>query len=106
MMATCKDCAHYEVCNWDKDKYDKSIITSFPNCNEKNCGLFQNKSDFVNVVRCKNCKYFGEYTEQHKVTVERADGDCFIYALYSEDRQFWSVQYDDYCSYGKRKDNE
>ena len=58
---TCKDCIHYEVCDWDKDKYDKSIITSFPNCDEKSCGLFQNKADFVEVVRCEKCTRSVDY---------------------------------------------
>lgn len=84
---TCYDCIHYEVCDWDKDKYDKSIITSFPDCNEKNCGLFQNKADFVEVVRCKECEH-------------RKNG---IQGYYCDLTDFL-IKDDDFCSHGERRD--
>ena len=60
-------------------------------------------ADVVEVVRCKDCKHFCEYSEAHKRAVERADGDCFIRMMYSLDHQFYAVRYNDFCSYGERK---
>ena len=60
--------------------------------------------DAVPVVRCKDCVKFWEYTEEHKATVEKADGDCMIRCMVApDDPQFCAVQKDDYCSMGKRK---
>ena len=54
---TCKDCIHEKVCI-DKHYYDEDSILS--------CDDFKNKSDFVEVVRCKDCgsynKHYGECT--------------------------------------------
>ena len=44
---TCKDCMHYKICVWTQVETD---IT-------KTCEMFKNKADFVEVVRCKKCKY-------------------------------------------------
>lgn len=60
----------------------------------------------VPVVRCKDCVKFWEYTEEHKATVEKADGDCMIRCMAApDDLQFCAVQKDDYCSMGKRKED-
>lgn len=60
--------------------------------------------DAVPVVRCWECEKFWEYTESHKATVEKADGDCMIRCMVApDDPQFCAVQKDDYCSMGKRK---
>ena len=50
-MATCANCIHYEVCNG---------IEFWKNCTQK--GLFKNKADFVEVVRCEKCKYCVTHT--------------------------------------------
>ena len=52
-------------------------------------------ADVVEVVRCKNCKYFCPYEgEEHK-------GDCAeLVGLES------CVYEDDFCSYGERKDGD
>lgn len=61
--------------------------------------------DAVEVVRCRECKKFWEYTESHKTTVEKADGDCMIRCLVApDDPQFCAVQKDDYCSMGEKMD--
>lgn len=59
--------------------------------------------DAVEVVRCKDCANFWEYTEERKATVENADGDCSIRKWRSEDEQFCAVTKDDYCSLARRK---
>lgn len=58
----------------------------------------------VEVVRCRECKQFWEYSEEHKATVENADGDCAIRKWRSDDEQFCAVTKDDYCSLGKRRE--
>ena len=60
-------------------------------------------ADVVEVVRCKDCEYFREYSDAHKRAVERADGDCFLKQTHSCDRQFIACRYNDFCSYGVRK---
>lgn len=56
---------------------------------------------FVKVVRCKDCKHFMEYRGTFRPDVEKANGDCYIRVAHSDDRQFWAVQYDDFCSLGQ-----
>ena len=47
-IMTCKNCIHYGACAFS------SIIT-------KDCKLFKNKTDFVEIVRCKDCKHRGRW---------------------------------------------
>ena len=63
-------------------------------------------ADVVEVVRCEKCKYFREYSDAHKRAVERADGDCYLKLTHSCDEQFIACRYNDFCSYGERKDKE
>lgn len=62
--------------------------------------------DAVEVVRCKECKYFREYTNEYKRNVENADGDCYLRVMYSDDYQFDAVKYCDYCSMGAKMDRK
>jgi hypothetical protein len=52
---------------------------------EEVCQHFKNKADFVEVVRCKKCKYNGNF---FKCPFD-ADVKC---------------KEDDFCSYGERRD--
>lgn len=59
------------------------------------------------VVRCKDCKGFMEYTRDYArlfSATEGADGDCYIRVMNSDDKQFCACKYDDFCSYGERKE--
>lgn len=56
------------------------------------------------VVHCKECKSFMEYTKEYALSVEGADGDCYIKIMNSDDKQFCSCKYDDFCSYGAKID--
>ena len=62
-------------------------------------------ADVVKVVRCKDCKYFLQYSEKYKQEVKCADGDCFIKCLHSEEVQYCPCKNDDYCSFGERRDS-
>ena len=73
MEAYCCNCIHSEMCQLDDWGDD--------------CEFFKNKADFVEVVRCSECKHFayGTCTNDFAMNLSRAD---------------------DYCSYGERKDAE
>lgn len=64
----------------------------------------QPTADVVEVVRCKDCEFFREYSDAHKRAVERADGDCFLKQTHSYDEHFMACRYNDFCSDGKRKE--
>lgn len=62
--------------------------------------------DAVPIARCKNCKHFMEYTEEYARGVEKANGDCCIRVMNSDNEQFCGCKYSDFCSYGGEvKDN-
>lgn len=80
-MMSCNDCAHWEAC--------RNILEAFnPEYKNKNiiihdtCEKFKNKEDFVKVVRCKDCIYYGYLCDWH---VEGYMND------------------DDYCSHGEER---
>ena len=61
------------------------------------------------VIRCKDCEYFREYTDEYKrgfkCNTERADGDCHIRLMntYLGNSQYCACKYDDFCSFAKAK---
>lgn len=61
-------------------------------------------ADAAPVIRCKNCACFMEYTEEYK-SVEGADGDCRIRLMHSDDKQFCSRKYSDFCSDSKPRES-
>lgn len=56
---TCNNCMHGELCmgRTDTTPFTKTEYRDLYNV-EKFCEDFKNKADFVEVVRCKDCKYF------------------------------------------------
>ena len=84
-METCKDCLHYDVCQYHiAEETDMTI-------NECSYG-FKNKADFVEVVRCKDCKY-------KKIMSDGKTLACIRQSAYKKPT--------DFCSYGERRtDNE
>ena len=83
---TCKDCIHGVICN----------VLSSPNSqDEKNaekwCWNFKNKADFVEVVRCKDCKFYKPIA----IGLENA---CIRQSAYKEPT--------DYCSMGEPKNDK
>ena len=93
---TCNDCLHGELCisRTDTIFFNKTEYRDLDNV-EKFCDDFKNKADFVEVVRCKDCKY--------------------LYCFSAIDRQFYCKHYpkglqginiveeNPFCSYGERK---
>lgn len=78
---TCKDCIHYEVC-----PLGLAVKGSTGTCLK-----FKNNADFVEVVRCKDCRMFVDNKEA-KVTY--CTREC----------KNITVNEDDFCSYGERKE--
>ena len=82
---TCREnCIHYDVCD-----YVSFTSTSM----EKSCKDFKNKSDFVEVVRCKDCRHF----------VREFDivGHCDYCGIHLDHAE------SGFCSYGERRtDND
>ena len=79
---TCKDCVHRNVC--------KAYDPEEPECF---CNHFKNKADFVEVVRCKDCKH---PTKDRSIWMI-----CKVYSTNQVER---IVQKDHFCSYGERRD--
>ena len=105
MKMMCKDCLHRDgCCNFvPAEGTIEEKAEYLYECLKKPCKDFKNKADFVEVVRCKDCKRFLEYADGKK-RIEGADGDCLTRMMHGFDEQFWGVCFDDFCSYGKRKE--
>ena len=90
---TCNDCLYGEKCYsrirhcMDVDEGTGKLIEDI----EKRCASFKNKADFVEVVRCKDCKY------------------CFdaimggMWCEHPDNIMPLGSNPDDFCSYGERK---
>ena len=72
---SCKDCIHYNVCQYHIDEETDMTVAE--------CGNFKNKADFVEVVRCKDCKH--------------QEQCCEFIMISGRDKTL------DFCSYGERK---
>ena len=104
---TCKDCLHFRVCNafglitesyYEKtcaefenrdDIFDKQMPKKpdFEGDGYDDSG-FQSKTDFVELVRCRECIHWK--ASSHK--------DLY-YCEYFD----WGITEDDFCSYGERR---
>ena len=88
---TCKDCIHCRVCI--TYQFAKSIDKEVSECDE-----FQNKADFVEVVRCRDCK---QWTRIGYDDIFECDfGTCKNPYDYTEKETYEK----DYCSDGERKE--
>ena len=84
---TCKDCVHYEVCEYN-DNYDHYASSL--------CDHFKNKADVVEVVRCKDCVFWDvEKTGLADECVCKMHSVVKVHSRYTNPT--------DYCSYGERK---
>ena len=74
----CNDCIYEKMC---ESRYER-----------EHCLSFKDKANFVEVVRCKDCKYFGKDLGYGK-------HDCKKYEMpYCLET--------DYCSYGERREDK
>ena len=87
-MARCGDCIHFHQCS--------HYVTPEETFAEVGgCSAFKNKGDFVEVVRCKDCKYYSKMLPNGGV----------IYKFPICQKFCKSTETNDFCSYGERKDN-
>ena len=87
---TCKECVHFDICDsWYKDIEAQGLVVG--EMSQQICEDFKNKADFIEVVRCKDCKYY----EIHKPYVTL---NC------ERDGKLIPMKPDDFCSYGERKE--
>lgn len=85
----CGDCIHYE-----------SFCSPYALPDEEfaevgGCRVFKNKADFVEVVRCKDCKHCDKAEYFFCDFKDATKNVCRLFG-----RQ---MQEDDFCSYGERK---
>ena len=81
----CKQCVHYLVC-------------MHYSATRKECKQFQANTNYVEVVRCKDCKICDFSYPAKPIGEEAIPGwYCKKYRCYRKP--------DDFCSYGERKDN-
>lgn len=100
-MATCKECLHFRVCggyipsDLDKDVWDlcrQGKADEIPDIEER-CSSFTYSTEYVKVVRCKDCKHFGPFAEPYNKA-----GLCrVIVGIHREN---------DFCSCGEVRANE
>ena len=92
---TCKDCLHYDACFDNQTCGEFEFVTNVDYEDMKEwCGAFKNKADFVEVVRCKDCKYQDDCAGQMVHTTRD-------YVLEQNISTYNKV---DFCSYGEPKD--
>ena len=86
---TCKDCVHYQVC--EDVRYGDIADCPINRCG----GFFKNKADFVEVVRCEECKY----RKTHTCAIT---GTKTLFCDYGVKPVV--VEPTHYCGYGERSD--
>lgn len=88
-MATCNDCLYCKTC-YMVEHYGIDLAE---NQQEKCCAMYKDKTNFVEVIRCKDCKWHWE--RECKNPYIHMTNPCSMYT-YSTD----------FCSYGERRDGE
>ena len=80
----CGDCIYYPICEqWVEES------ETFPEI-EGGCKCFKNKVDFVEVVRCRDCKYY-------------EIGKSYTPYCNNAMNLFEEMKPTDFCSYGERR---
>ena len=90
VVYTCADCLHYDACNYHMTEETELGVDA--------CQHFLCSRDFERVVRCKDCVMYTNNIEDENLR----DGFCNRIAQFAFDFR----NPDDYCSYGKRKDEK
>lgn len=85
---TCRDCFGFSDC-LDYESTPYYGLDCACNNVEELCENFKNKADFVEVVRCKDCKY---YVSNYCTRDIKGRTNMFY------------MQPTDFCSYGERRD--
>ena len=88
--AKCTECVHYGVCKELVGEQKIRIADNACSFAEK-CVAYKHKENFVEVVRCKDCKH--RYTAASGV-------------IFCTQHLTMSAKDDDFCSYGERREGE
>lgn len=103
---TCKDCLHNGACSGftptdlDKDVFDycrEGRADEIPDIEDR-CNEFENKTDFVEVVRCKYCKYFERLDTRMKVC--KHERNTLVTESAPKRVHVLAVNENHYCGYG------
>lgn len=86
---TCKDCLYSPICN----VYASFGVTDVPYDENDTCEMFKNKTDYVEVVWCRDCKH--RYVPY----------DCALWYGTNNDTEYFIERGDDFfCSYAEKKE--
>ena len=96
---TCKECLYYEVC---KDYLVKCAEHGEAERINNPCTKFKNKADFVEVVRCKDCKHW--HKKVFDPIIEHHIGECHC-SQWENDYFWYETNENNFCSYGERKND-
>lgn len=89
---TCKACIYYEACSHFMTSKNEVIAMNYGHSEEREC--FKDKSRYVEVVRCKDCKHW----------LKDVAG-CTEFVGHCEWAN-WMIGETGYCVYGEADENE
>ena len=106
---TCGDCIHADIC--------KKVNGSwFSPKNIAYCEAYKDSTNYVEVVRCKDCKWYERDTDyavdvttgkrDFNKIVEKPYGECQGQNFHFTEDGFLRVGDNDFCSYGERREGE
>ena len=93
---TCNNCTHDGVCHLQEMSTGLEIEEYIK---EFGCEDYISNTDFVEVVRCKDCQYNVANMVKDELDTTDYDGKDIVCSYFMTD----GLQPTDFCSYGKRK---
>ena len=96
---TCKDCISCDVCKLKEEKVSLGTRVEELVADSFNC--FKNKADFVEVVRCSQCKY-GRKIDKNRSPEKYFRNDCVVCEcedVVEDEPMIYPPTH--FCSYGK-----
>ena len=87
---TCKDCLYNKNCK---------VLAGHKVADVNGCTAFEDKSKWVKIVRCKDCKYRPTGELPHQSCPMWDSGDDFLGAL-------WKGVDDGFCHYAERRKDD
>lgn len=92
---TCYDCIHWEACRNILEKLNPEYIGK--NIIIKSiCNKFQNKTTFIDIIKCKDCKNCVVFTDSYNTN----------YYFCNNTVNTAEVKPNDFCSYAIRKEKK
>ena len=99
---TCKDCIFNEICERQEDLVQLDDLTwdEYGECDEveRYCSIFRSKANFVEVVRCSECKHLEIVNKAPIYAKCKKHG--IVFELWQEDTR------ENFCSFGARMDGD